>query len=195
VAELDTTMALTRAESGVAPLARTGFSLRAETDLGIGKLQVLGTEPAAVFRQVVGCDAPASGRQIHEQGVNFAWLSPNEWLVTGDEVEIRMWIARLAQRGGDDVLAVDLSHARTSLVLDGPGVRDVLASLCPLDLWSEVFPVGAVARSLLGDTGMFLARLADLAEGPRFRVVVDQTMSAHAARLLAGPQPRSGASS
>jgi sarcosine oxidase, subunit gamma len=188
-------MALTRAGPGVSPLTRPGFALRTEPDLGIGKLQVLGADPAAVFRRIVGHDAPAAGRQIHEQGVNFAWLSPSEWMLTGNELEIRARLATIDQRGGDEALVVDLSHARTSFVLDGAHVRDVLAALCPLDLWSQAFPVGSVARSVLGDAGMFIARLADLAGGPRFRVVVDQTMEAYAARLLAGPQPRSGDSS
>ena len=195
MAELDSTMVLTRAGSRISPLTRPGFALRIEPDLGIGKLLVLGAQPAVVFRRIVGHDAPAAGRQIHDQGVNFAWLSPSEWLLTGNEHEMAARLARIDQRGGDDALVVDLSQARTSFVLDGPQVRDVLASLCPLDLWSEAFPVGSVARSLLGDTSMFIARLADLAGGPRFRVVVDQTMEAYAARLLAGPQPRSGASS
>jgi sarcosine oxidase, subunit gamma len=193
VAELDSTMALNRAESGVSPLIRPGFALRVEQGLGIGKLQVIGADPAAVFRRIVGFGAPATGRQIHERGANFAWMSPNEWLLTGAEDEVRAWLAQLGERGGEETLAIDLSHARASFVVDGANVRDVLASLCPLDLWSERFPVGSVARSLLGDTGMFIARLADLADGPRFRIVVDQTMETYAARLFAGPQPRSGA--
>lgn len=193
MAELELMMALTRAEPGVSPLTRPGFALRVEQGLGIGKLQVVGAAPAAVFRRIAGFEAPAAGRQIHERGANFAWMSPNEWLLAGAEDDVHAWLARLGERGGDEALAIDLSHGRASFVVDGADVRDVLASLCPLDLWHETFPVDAVARSLLGDTGMFIARLADVAGGPRFRIVVDQSMAAYAGRLLAGPKTRSGA--
>jgi sarcosine oxidase subunit gamma len=185
-------MTLSRTLSNTPALVRPGFRLRVEHGLAIGKLQIFGADPEAKFRHVLGLDAPAAGKQIERLGCAFAWLSPSEWLLTGPEFEVVAWLAQIDARGGDDVLAVDLTHARAALLLDGKDARDVLASVCPLDLWSQAFAVHAVARSLLGDTGMFIARLADLTDGPRFRLIVDQTMEAYAVRLLAGPSSRSG---
>jgi hypothetical protein len=65
------------------------------------------------------------------------------------------------------------------------GGRDALAAHCPLDLRGRSFPVGAVARSLLGEAGIFIAREADVAGETLFRLIVDQTMAHYAVRLLA----------
>src|SRR6185437_4767313 len=91
---------------------------------------------------------------------------------------------RLNADGGDSVLAVDLTHGRTAFLLSGANARAALNTHSPLDLRAESFPVGATARTLLGDTGMFIARLPDVPGGPSFQVIVDQTMAPYAARLL-----------
>jgi sarcosine oxidase subunit gamma len=192
VGEPDTKMILDRSAFEVGRGLRPGFVMQVEPELGVGKVQICGVTPDADFLRIVGLDAPRPQRQIHEQGVTFAWLSPNEWMLTGCESDVRAWLAKINDRGRDDVLAIELSHARVSLIVDGPQVRDVLASLCPLDLWSEAFPIGSVARSLLGESPMFISRLPDLADRPRFRVMVDQTMAAYAVRMLAGPKTRPG---
>ncbi len=191
MAEPDKTMTLTRTLPRASSFVRPSLGVLAEPGLGIGKLQVLGADPAAVFRALVGIEPPPACAQVAAQGLEFAWMAPNEWLLTGPEQAVTDMLARLDDRGGDDALAVDLTHARAAFVVNGTDARDVLASLCPLDLWSESFPVHAVARSLLGDAGMFVARLPDATGVPRFRIVVDQTMAAYAARMLAGPQSRS----
>jgi sarcosine oxidase subunit gamma len=130
---------------------------------------------------------PSATRQITVAETSFAWLSPNEWLLCGPEAAVLTWLARIDQQGCDDALALDLSHARGALRLGGPEARDALAAVCPLDLWSESFAVDTVARSLLGETGMFIVRLADVNGSPQFRIIVDQTMLAYAARMLADP--------
>jgi sarcosine oxidase subunit gamma len=192
VGEPDTKMILDRAAFDAGHVLRAGFAMQVETELGVGKVQICSAAPAADFRRIVGLDAPCPQRQIQEQGVTFAWLSPNEWMLIGSESDVRASLAKINDRGRDDVLAIDLSHARVSLIVDGPQVREVLASLCPLDLWSEAFPIGSVAQSLLGESSMFISRLPDLADRPRFRVMVDQTMAAYAVRMLAGPKTRPG---
>jgi len=181
------TLMLARARGISLPLMGPNKHLRSEHGLGIGKLQIFGDDAAVLFRHFVGVDAPAAGRQLNKSGATFAWLSPNEWLLVGPEQDVAAWLASLDALGADALLAVDLSHARASFLLTGAGAGDVLAALCPLDLWTELFPVDAVARSLLGDASMFIARLADLADGPQWRIVVDQTMAGYAARMLAGP--------
>jgi sarcosine oxidase subunit gamma len=190
VAELDSTMTLTRSPPDASSLVRPGLGVLAERGLGIGKIQVLGTDPDAVLRRLAGFEPPSPCAQVERQGLHCAWLSPNEWLLTGPEREVADMLMQIDARGADEVLAVDLTHARASFVINGTDARDVLASLCPLDFWSEAFPVHAVARSLLGDAGMFVARLPDLTDVPRFRIIVDQTMAAYAARVLASSQSR-----
>jgi sarcosine oxidase subunit gamma len=107
-------------------------------------------------------------------------------LIIGAEADVAHMVERLNAQGGDEILALDVSHARFGMVLSGRDARLSLAAHCPLDLADDVFPVGMVARSLLGDTGMFLARLPDSGDGPQLRIVVDQTMAGYAVQMLAG---------
>jgi sarcosine oxidase subunit gamma len=170
----------------VADLDRPGFRLQVDPDLGIAKLRVTPSDADTVFRMVAGFTPPPAGRQIDRDGLTFAWLAPGEWLITGPGESVTAWISEANDIGGDDVLAVDFTHARVAFELAGASARAAFAAHCPLDLWPEAFPVGAAARSLLGDTVMFIARLNDHAGDARFRIVVDQTMARYARRLFAG---------
>lgn len=58
----------------------------------------------------------------------------------------------LRERLGEDGRALclnDQSDARVTLRLDGAATRRALERVCPLDLHPDVFPVGAVARTLV----------------------------------------------
>ncbi|MFV3075045.1 sarcosine oxidase subunit gamma [Niveispirillum fermenti] len=171
---------------------RPDLSFRLETDLGVAKLRIVGKDADARFQAVTGMVPPPSGRLVADQGLSVAWLAPGEWLVTGPEVAVAAWVARIGGQTAGDLLAVDLTHARASFCLAGTAARAALAAHCPLDLWPDSFPVDAVARSLLGDAGMFIARLSDGPHMPRFRIIVDQTMAPYAGRLFARVQPRAG---
>lgn len=178
--------ALRRSRSPERNIVRPGFAAAVEHDLGIAKLQLLGREQADdVLVQLVGGVAPGVGRQRESDGLTIAWLAPGEWLLLGPEPIVASRARALALTGGEDALVVDLAHARTCFLISGAGARAALAAQCPLDLWPDSFPPNAVARSLLGDAAMFIARLPDGLDGrPIFRIIVDQTMAAYAARML-----------
>lgn len=167
-------------------IERSGFRLEVEHGIGCAKLRIYGAQADARYREIVGTLPPAVREQAGIGELTMAWLGPREWMATGPEAKIVEWLVLIEQAGHEDVLTADLTHARTALVVSGDQARAAVASHCPLNLWPEVFPVNAVARSLLGDTSMFIARLADGEDGARFRIVVDQTMAAYAARMLAG---------
>lgn len=186
MADLDRMTMLQRAAPIPVGRERAGLSLQVEQGLGIARLRIYGPDAEARFRTIVGLAPPRIREQAHKKGLTLAWLAPGEWLVTGVETDISAWVVRVGDRGGDEVLVTDVSHARTAFLLGGANARAALAAHCPLDLWPDVFPVNAVARSLLGDTGLFIARLADGEDGPRFRIMVDQTMALYAVRLLVG---------
>jgi sarcosine oxidase subunit gamma len=166
-------------------IERPDLSLQPEPDLGIAKIQIFADPGGERFGEITGLTRPKCGMQCVTGPLAVAWLAPGEWLVIGPEVELLAWIERVDKRGDDDVLVVDLTHARVSFLLAGSGSRVTLATHCPLDLRSENIGIGAVARSLFGDAGLFLARLADQADSPRFRLIVDQTMAPYLIRLLA----------
>ncbi|MES2057152.1 MAG: sarcosine oxidase subunit gamma family protein [Pseudomonadota bacterium] len=192
MAEPDSSVELHRLLPSGSGMARPGLALRFERELGIGKIQIFGTAPDARFRRIAGAAAPHACGQTEQGGLTIAWLAPGEWLLTGPEPQVIARLEQIDEHEDDEVLAIDLTHARSSFLISGTDARDTLAAHCPLDLWSGTFPVHAVARSLLGDASMFIARLTDVADGPQFRIIIDQTMEDHVARMLAGPQLHSG---
>lgn len=185
MADSNPTILLHRASADVADIVRPDLSVRIDAGLGIAKLRIFGRAADARFGDIAGVAPPLPCREIESGALAFAWLAPGEWLITGLEAAVMAWIERTTALGADDLLAIDFSHARTAFLIEGESARAALAAHCPLDLWPDAFPVGAAARSLLGDTGLFIARLADAGDAPRFRVIVDQTMAAYAGRLFA----------
>ncbi|MEO1985536.1 MAG: sarcosine oxidase subunit gamma [Martelella sp.] len=83
------------------------------------------------------------------------WLGPDEWLVI-DEYEDDL-AGRLGPAAGP-YSAVDVSHRNIAIMVDGPGAAATLNAACPLDLRLESFPVGKVARTVLGKAEIVLFR-------------------------------------
>jgi len=160
------------------------LELLVEDGLGIAKLQIWGPDWDKGFSDLLGCPPPRKGTQSASGGLTIAWLAPGEWLLSGDEPAVATRTGDIAPRLPSEALITDLTHGRTSLLLSGKNARGALEAHCPLDLWPTKFCENLVARSLLGDVGAFVARLPDRADGPSFRIIVDQTMGIYAARLL-----------
>lgn len=177
--------ALERAPLTIAGAAWTGFGLDVQQGLGVGKLRIFGPDSNRTFKRIVGHEPPKPRTYKEARGLGFAWLAPGEWLITGEERLLSSSVVRLSVEGGNAVLATDVTHGRVAFILSGYDARVALAAHCPLDLSAENFPVGATARSLLGEIVMFIARPPDVSNEPKFQVIVDQTMASYAARRLA----------
>ena len=170
-------------------IARDDLTLSVDATVSILKIRAM---PEALDRMtdVFRAVCPAERRWVSHGLLVCAWLAPAQWLLTGPPAEIAVVARRCETLGGDAMLAVDLSHGRTLLSLSGHGAQDALAAHCPIDLRSPKFPAGSVARSLLGEAGLFLARLPDVSDAPVFRLIVDQTMTDYVVRMLAGCDKR-----
>jgi sarcosine oxidase subunit gamma len=171
---------------------QSGVTLTPELQLCMGKVQFLRDTTAGFGGTIFGRSPPPARHSVLSQDVTISWLAPDEWLLTGPESGVFAMLGRAAE-AGDACLATDLTHARAAFQLSGEKARERLAALTPFDLGEASMPVGGVARAPLGDTGMFLARLADIGGQPAFRIIVDQTMAAYAVRMLSGPATQSGA--
>jgi sarcosine oxidase subunit gamma len=75
----------------------------------------------------------------------------------------------------------DVSHARVSMSVSGPGAADVINAGCPLDLSSRVFPAGSATRTLLGKAEIILARPD---EAPAFEVECVRSFAAYVCNFL-----------
>jgi sarcosine oxidase subunit gamma len=97
------------------------------------------------------------------------WLGPDEWLVTGEALDL----------AAADVV-VDVSGQRTTLRLAGEHVRALLATGCALDLHPRMFPAGSAAQTLLGLAGVVLLALG----GTEYEVLVRTSYARYLADWL-----------
>lgn len=93
--------------------------------------------------------------QTDEPDISALRLGPDEWLLTGPPD------APLPSCLDGTLSVVDVSAQRTTVLVEGPHARDLLAHGCPLDLDPGVFPVRACAASTLARTRVVLVRVAE----------------------------------
>lgn len=87
--------------------------------------------------------------------VEVLWLGPDEFLVVAPPgLQVSIEEALRDALGSARGSVVDTSAQRTTLVLDGPHVRDVLAHGCAVDLHPASAPTGTCVQTLLARTGV-----------------------------------------
>jgi sarcosine oxidase subunit gamma len=80
-----------------------------------------------------------------------AWMSPDELLLLVDHAKAEATVAKLDKvLSGSHILAVNVSDARAMFSLEGAGIRDVLAKSSPANLSADVFHIGELRRTRLG---------------------------------------------
>lgn len=118
--------------------------------------------------RVTASAAPASfPREANSTGRrgegSILWLGPDEWLVTGPpgsaaaiEEELHATPAHIHRA------VTDVSANRAVLDLVGPGVRDLLASGCPIDLHPRAWAAGRCAQTLFARAQVILEQRGDI---------------------------------
>ncbi|MCW2880792.1 MAG: sarcosine oxidase, gamma subunit [Sphaerisporangium sp.] len=86
------------------------------------------------------------GTWLSSGETDVLWLGPDEWLVIGD-VDLPR---------SEDVAVTDVSAQRTTLLVAGPGARDLLAHGCAIDLHPSVFGPGRCAQTTLARAQVIL---------------------------------------
>ena len=108
---------------------------------------------------------------VENESVTAIWLGPDEWLITSPFQTPEELESELRDAVGDlGAAVVDVSAQRTTLLLRGEHVRDLLSCGCSLDLHPRVFGRGTAAQTLLGHAGVVLIALDDT--GTSYQVVV-----------------------
>ncbi|GGL57672.1 sarcosine oxidase subunit gamma [Wenxinia marina] len=101
--------------------------------------------------EVAGVHLPERGRASMKGERALLWMSPDELLLVAPYGAGGGLVSALGEKlEGVHHLAADVSDARAVIEVEGPGVRDVLAKLAPVDLSRGAFPVGAFRRTRLG---------------------------------------------
>ncbi len=99
----------------------------------------------------VGVALPGIGRLTSTGDVLVLGLGPGWWMVDSPDGSTPV-------AGTDLMAAVDVSAARTPLVMRGAAVRDVLSHGTSLDVHPDHFGVGAAAQTMLAKAQVVLAR-------------------------------------
>ncbi len=161
--------------TGALPVTAGGMTLSL-TDPGcitsLAPWRGAGMALSKALRAAHGVDFPDPGRISTSGTTRCLWAGRDQAFLVGPAPDS----AALA----DHAALTDQSDAWAVMRLDGPGARDVLARLTPLDLRAQVFEPGHTARTLLGQMNAVLSR--DAANG--YEIMVFRSMTATALHEL-----------
>lgn len=114
-------------------------------------------EAAAVLTSTFNIDLPPPNQMTSNAILSVRLLGPGIWQIVGDPYATTQAQA-LRVALSDVASVVDLSHARTAIVVSGTAAQRTLNKFCSLDLTLEHFGVGAATNTRFGHIGMTLAR-------------------------------------
>jgi sarcosine oxidase subunit gamma len=125
----------------------------------------------AAVRDILGFDLPTTPNRVAAKAaITALWLGPDEWLVVaaaGREAELAAGLRRVL--AGQHFSVVDLSEARTVLIVTGRSAREVLQKGTPMDLHPRLFQTGHCAQTALTKANVILHQTSD---DPRYEIYV-----------------------
>lgn len=105
-------------------------------------------------------------------------LAPDWWLIVGLREAERKLAPLHSQNHHFSV--VDVSGQRTTIELEGPKVREVLAHLWDQDLREKSFPIASVTQGLMAKAPVIVWHIAQF----RYRVMVRSSFALHLWKAL-----------
>ena len=144
-----------------------------------------GSSTQAAVAKALGMDLPGKPGQAWKEPVSgrgeahALCLGPDWWLIVGcQEAEQKLAPLRLNDLCHFGV--VDVSSQRTTIELEGPKVREVLAHLWDQDLREKSFPVASVSQGLMAKAPVIVCHIAPF----RYRVMVRSSFALHLWKAL-----------
>jgi sarcosine oxidase subunit gamma len=139
-----------------------------------------GTSTQAAVAEALGMDLSEKPGRIRAGSV-FAGgkahalrLAPDWWLIA-EFPEAEQKLSPLLLNSHHHFSAVDVSGQRTTIELEGPNVREVLAHLWDQDLREKSFPVAGVSQGLMAKAPVIVCHVAPF----RYRVMVRSSFALH----------------
>jgi sarcosine oxidase, subunit gamma len=106
-------------------------------------------------KSALGCALPVIPNTVSHNGTKrVLWLSPSRWLCVDGATNAEL-------KPFDGAHINNVSSGRTVIRLQGPQVRDVLASGCPHDLHQRNFPANHCAQSKMGSLNVLIDHLGE----------------------------------
>jgi sarcosine oxidase subunit gamma len=144
-----------------------------------------GTSTQAAVAEALGMDLPRKpgqirGRSESNGGDAYALcLAPDWWLVIGLQ-EAEQKLTPLLLKNDFHFSVVDVSDQRTTIELEGPNVREVLAHLWDQDLREKSFPIASVSQGLMAKAPVIVCYIAPF----HYRVMVRSSFALHLWKAL-----------
>ena len=130
--------------------------MRSDTRPAVGPIstavvQIRPVRPTAILRLKSWLLVPAGhARPVVVGGEAFRALrvGPGEWLVVSDERDASSLREQMqSDLAAQSIALVDLTDGMSTLEVQGPATRELLAKGCGLDLHPQSFPAGHCART------------------------------------------------
>ena len=144
-----------------------------------------GSSTHAAVIKALGVDLPLKPGQTSAMPVSGGaeahalCLAPDWWLIVGFP-EVHQQLASLRMKDEYHFSVADVSGQRTTIELEGPSARKVLAHLWEQDLREKSFPVGSVSQGLMAKAPVIVFHIARF----RFRGIVRSSFALHLWKAL-----------
>jgi len=144
-----------------------------------------GTSRQTAIAEALGMDLPGKPGQTLGGSVSVGseahalCLAPDWWLIVGFQ-GAEQKLAPLLLNNDYHFSVVDVSGQRTTIELEGPKVREVLAHLWDQDLREKNFPVASVSQGLMAKAPVIVFHVAPF----RYRVMVRSSFALHLWKAL-----------
>ena len=144
-----------------------------------------GSSSHVAVTEALGMDLPEKpGHTLGRAGsggdeAHALCLAPDWWLIVEFQ-EAEQKLAPLLLTNEYHFSAVDISGQRTTIELEGPKVREVLAHLWDQDLREKNFPVASVSQGLMAKAPVIVWHIAPF----RYRVMVRSSFALHLWKAL-----------
>lgn len=143
-----------------------------------------GTSMQAAVAEALGMNLPKPGHtsvmSVSGRGEAHALcLAPDWWLIVGLQ-EVEQMLSPLRLKNDYHLSVVDVSGQRTTIELEGPNAREVLAHLWEQDLREKSFPVASVSQGLMAKAPVIVFHTAPF----RYRVMVRSSFALHLWKAL-----------
>jgi len=140
-----------------------------------------GTSAQSAVAEALVIDLPGKAGKIGGSTVGdeayALCLAPDWWLIVGFQ-EAEQTLASLKDHHHFSV--VDVSGQRTTIELEGPKAREVLAHLWEQDLREKNFPVASVSQGLMAKAPVIVVHIAP----NRYHVMVRSSFALHLWKAL-----------
>ena len=152
-----------RAATDAAPKETSAVTLRELPYLALTNLRV---QPAAAdsLKEDLDLALPVQANTTFENaaGLRALWLGPDEWLIQSNSQDGDALTQSLS-KALENIhhSAKNVSDNFTSLRLEGPKTRQVLAKLTPFDVHRSVFSAGQCAQTVMAKTNVILDMVSD----------------------------------